>query len=142
MRISDHSTDAKIKATEDHILPVVFDEGDNFTARLTVRNILDVIIDSCILKAFHCVCKNFRLHSSIFKSHLAPSVAVALDPRHEEEGLHLLVDAGQEDDILGRILKHLFTKRSLSMPNCLIEFHFLRNVYFIGVLHISAEVLL
>jgi len=67
---------------------------------------------------------------------------VALDPRYEKVGVHLLVNTGQKDDVLRRILEHLLAQGALGVPEGVIEFHLFRDVIFISILHVSTQILL
>ena len=67
---------------------------------------------------------------------------MTFDNWHEKVRLHLLVNAWQEDNILGCILEHLLAKRSNGMPKRIIELHLLRNVFFVRILNLGAKILL
>jgi len=142
VRVSDDSTNTQIKAAEDNISSVVLDKSKNFVARLELCCILNVVIDCCVLETLHGVCKDLCLHCYVLESHLAMRVTVAFNDRHQKVGLHLLVNAREKDDILSRILEHLLAKRTHCMPESVIEFHLLRNVFFVRILDLRAKILL
>ena len=142
MGVADHAAHPQVQAAEDHVLPVVLDEGQDLPARLQRRDIFYLVVDCCILETFHRIGKDLGLNSGIFEGHLAARVTVTFNPRHEKVGLHLFIHAWQEDDVLRRVFQHLLAKWAQSVPESLVEFHLLRYVILVCILDVSTQVLL
>lgn len=142
MGVADHAAHPQVQAAEDHVLPVVLDEGQDLPACLQRRDIFYLVVDCCILETFHGIGKDLGLNSGIFEGHLAARVTVTFNPRHEKVGLHLFIHAWQEDDVLRRVFQHLLAKWAQSVPESLVEFHLLRNVILVCILDVSTQVLL
>ena len=105
-------------------------------------DILDVIVDHCVLQALPSVIKDLCVNRDVLKCHLSSSVDMSLIAWHVKKLLHLLIDTWKENDILSSIFEHLLTQRSDSMPESFILFHLLGNFFLLSVLNFIAEVLL
>lgn len=117
---------------------VVLDEGDYFTAWLHVVDVLDVVVDRCVLIALLGVIENFLDDRNVFEGKLASRVAIPLHVWKMKELFHLLEHLRQEDDVLSCILKHLNSEWSLCVPEGLVILHLLGDCFLLVVLYLLA----
>ena len=65
-RISNDATHAQVQTAEDYITSVVLNEGNNFMASVQLCDILDVVVDHCVLQALPSVGQTAGLMSYLY----------------------------------------------------------------------------
>lgn len=130
--ISHNARCPHVQRAIDSIVLIVLYECLNYCSLLKLGYILNVSVYECISFAKPCISHYLRKDSHLFVVLLLMLVELMNELEWSILLLHFLVDHGQINDILGRIVNHVLCKRS-HLPKSFVVLHLSTDLMFLGV---------